>query len=215
VLSSEPREWPDPGPEPTFTEHRIAQRRRWRFRMMAVIAVSYALDDLVLLLYAALGTVSYRIPVLYAVTGALLCALQVSVYLTSLGERGRDPFLTIWFVVPTAIAELVFVAIAPEVGFVFVLVVFIVYGFGALRLTVRETIVTWSVTALCVTAALPFFGWQVRVPMTTPAERWVTALCFLLTLGRCAMTGAFGGVSREHLSKRSAASRRLTASLEA
>jgi diguanylate cyclase len=197
------------------TEVRVARRRAWRLRMLAAIAASYALDTLLLALYAAAGTTSVHVPVLYGLAGALLCVVQLAVYLSRVGESAHDPFLTIWFVVPTAVVELAFVAIAPEVGFVFIIVLFIVYGFGALSLTLRETSILWAVTALSVAAALPSFSGRVAIPVATPAERWITALCFLLTLGRCAMTGVLGSVFRDHLAERSAALRRLTASLEA
>lgn len=197
-----------------LTVTRAARSRRWRLRMLGAIAASYVLDTAILLLYAGVGTTTFRVPLLYALAGGLMCAAQLAVYRSHLGEGAEDPFLTIWFVVPSVVLQMAFLTIAPEVGFVFLTVLFIVFGFGAIRLTRKETLVTWGVTALSVAALIPFLGRPLPIPLSSPAERWITGLCFLLTLGRCATIGAFGNVLRQHLAERTAALRRLTASLE-
>ena len=191
-----------------------ARGRRWRLRMLGAVAASYALDTAILLLYAGVGTTTFRVPLLFALFGGLMCTAQFALYMSHLGEGAKDPFLTIWLVVPSVVLQIAFLTIAPEVGFVFLTVLFTVFGFGAIRLTPRETAITWGVTALSVAALIPFSGRPLAIPMGSPAERWITGLFFLLTLGRCASIGVFGNVVRERLAERTAALRRLTASLE-
>lgn len=193
---------------------RRVRSRQWRLRMLRAIGASYVLDTAILLLYAAAGTTTLRVPLLYALAGGLLFAVQLSVYLSPLGSDSRDPFLTLWFTVPAVVLQLAFLHVAPEVGFVFLTVTFIVFGFGAIRLTQQEAVITWVVTALSVAALLPFFDRQLAIPFGSAAERWTTGLCFLLTLGRCATIGAFSRVVRERLAERTAALQSLTASLE-
>ena len=201
-----------PGLDPAA--NRTSARRRWRMRMITAIAASYALDELVLLLYASVGATTFRVPLLYALVGGLMLAAQLAVYRSPLAQASADPFLTIWFIVPSVVVQLAFVAIAPEVGFVFLNVLFIVFGFGALRLKAREAAITWGMTALGVVVALPFFRGMLVIPVSTPAQRWITGISFLLTLGRCAVTGVYGSLFREHLAERTGALRRLTATLE-
>jgi hypothetical protein len=193
---------------------RAGSRRRWRRRLLGAVAASYALDATILLLYAAAGATAFRVPLLYALAGGLSCAAHVAVYHSRLAEGARDPFLTIWSMVLSVTVQIAFLAIAPEVGFVFLTVLFIVFGFGAIRMTLKETVVIWSVTAVGVAALTPFIDRPLVIPMSSPAERWITGLCFLLTLGRCATIGVFGSVVRERLAERTDALRRLTASLE-
>ena len=204
----------DDDPAPDFPPQRIARRRRLRLRVIGLIGLSYAVDSLVLLLYVGAGTTTPRTPGLYALAGGLLCAAQLAVYLSSLGERWDDPFLTVWFVVPHVILQLVFLAVAPEVGVVFLTVPFIIVGFGALRLTVQRSAIAWIVLAVCVAVALPFYADRLAIPTGTAPERWITGLFFLLTLGRCLATGAFGSLFRERLAARSAALRRSVAEIK-
>jgi hypothetical protein len=182
--------------------------------MLGAAAASYALDAAILVLYAAAGATTLRVPLLYALAGGLSCAAHVAVYRSRRAEGARDPFLTIWSMVLSVTVQIAFLAIAPEVGFVFLTVLFIVFGFGAIRMTLKETAIIWSVTALGVAALTPFIDRPVVIPLSSPAERWITGLCFLLTLGRCATIGVFGSVVRERLAERTDALRRLTASLE-
>ena len=205
---------PEAEPAPDFSPQRIARRRRLRLRVIGLIGLSYAVDSLVLLLYVGAGTTAPRTPGLYALAGGVLCAVQLAVYLSSLGQRSDDPFLTAWFVVPHVILQLVFLTVAPEVGVVFLTVPFIVVGFGALRLTVQRSVIAWLVPALCLTVALPFYAGRLEIPTSTASERWITALFFLLTLARCLATGAFGSLFREHLAARSTALRRSMAEIK-
>jgi hypothetical protein len=205
---------PAVGGRPDARAGRAARRRRWQSRMLGAVAASYALDTAILLLYAAAGAAGFRVPLLYALAAALSCAAHVAAYRSRLAEGARDPFLTIWSMVLSVSVQIAFLAIAPEVGFVFLTVLFIVFGFGAIRMTLRETAITWSVAAVGVAALTPFIDRPFVIPMGSPAERWITGLCFLLTLGRCATIGVFGSVVRERLAERTGALRRLTSSLE-
>ncbi len=182
--------------------------------MLVSISGSYALTTVFLLLYAGVGTTSPRVPLLYALAGAAVSAGFFAVFRTGAGERSGDWFLTIWQLLPSAVVELVFLVIAPEVGFVFLMVLFVVFGFGTLRLTPAKAAFAWGVTAVAAVAVLLLLRPPLAIPLRTPAERWITGLCFVLTLGRCAATGLLGSQYRIQLSERTAALRRLTTTLE-
>jgi len=192
----------------------IARRRRARTRALGVIAVSYALDTVILLLYVAAGTTQLAVPLTYALTGALICAGFLALYRSRQGEQAPDPFFTIAQTVPSAAVQLLFLVLAPEVGFVFLTVLFIVFGFAALRLTLPKAAVGWGVTALGVAVVLPLLGRYLVIPAGTPFERWISWLCFVLTLGRCIAIGLLGSRYREELGRRTEALRLLNATLE-
>jgi hypothetical protein len=192
----------------------IARRRRARTNALAMIAGSYALDTAILLLYVSAGTTRLAVPLAYAVTGTLICAGFLALYRSRLGERAPDPFFTSVLTVPSAAVQLLFLALAPEVGFVFLTVLFIVFGFGALRLTLPKAVVGWGVTALGVAIVMSLLGRHIVIPTGTPFERWISWLCFALTLGRCVGIGFLGNQYREELGRRTGALRLLNATLE-
>ena len=197
-----------------FSAARIALRQKLRLRMLGVVAASYALDAVILLLYARAGATTLRVPLLYAFAGGLICAAFFVAFRNGVGERADDPFLTIWQSLLAVAVQVAFLTIAPEVGFVFLTVLFIVVGFSALRLTFAKAAILWGVTALGVAVVLSSTWGQFAIPVRTAAERWITGLFFVLTLGRCVTTGVLGSTYRVQLSERTAALRRLTATLE-
>jgi len=199
---------------PDAASARIARRRQLRRRMLGTIAGSYAFSTAILLLYAGAGTTSLRVPMLYALAGGLVSAAFFIVFRTGVGAHTGDWFLTMWQLLPSAAVEVVFLAIAPEVGFVFLMVLFVIFSFGTLRLSPMRAAVAWGVTALGVAAVMVFFNAPVAIPVRTPVERWITGLCFILTLGRCVATGLLGSHYRIQLAERTAALQRLTATLE-
>ena len=192
----------------------VERRRQLRLRMLGVIAASYALDSAILLLYAMAGTTTFSVPLTFALSGALVCAAFLVVFAMRVGEQRPDPFLSLWQLPASAVVQLVFLAAAPEVGFVFLTVLFIIFGFGALRLTIRAATIGWGLTALGVIFVLPLLGRHPVIPTGTSPERWISCLCFIFTLGRCAAIGLLGSSYREVLGQRTRALHRLNASLE-
>jgi diguanylate cyclase len=199
---------------PADAPERMARRRQLRQRMLATIAGSYGVTTCILLLYASVGTTTFQVPLWYACAGTLVWATFFVLFRVRLGERADDWFLTIWQLPASAAIELAFVGMAPEVGFVFLLVLFVVFGYGTLRLSPSKAVITFGATALSLAALLPILPAPLSIPFRTPAERWITALCFILTLGRCVMTGLFGSQYRIQLSERTAELRQLTGTLE-
>src|SRR5437588_792079 len=98
---------------------RVTRRREVRERMLGRVAASYALDALVLLLYAESGTTTLRVPMLYALAGGLACATFFIIFRQGIGARASDPFLSLEQNLVAVAIQVALLAIAPEVGFVF------------------------------------------------------------------------------------------------
>jgi diguanylate cyclase (GGDEF)-like protein len=93
-------------------------------------------------------------------------------------------------------------AYAPHLAFFFLNVLFIVFAFGALRLSVRQSLV--AVVAVSVAAGPVLFGhWEeVRVPHATGFEALLVWLCYASTLARCMFAGLYGSALRVKLHTR-------------
>jgi len=110
-----------------------SRRARQRRQIQGMIASSYLLDGVILLLYAEAGTVPLNIGAAYVATGLVSVVLYLALSETGFTERFKDHY----FVVPqlfvgTAIM-LVFTYLAPEVGVMFLCTLFLVVNFGSLR----------------------------------------------------------------------------------
>jgi len=97
---------------------------------------------------------------------------------------------------------LVAIYLAPEVGFYFIFILFIVLSFGALLMNARETAIVWTYSTIGLTVLLLMTDKPIAMPMTTWAERALLLACAVTALGRCASTGLYGSSMREALFKR-------------
>ena len=177
-------------------------RLRQRRQMLILQAISYALGDIILWVYAYAGTIPIIIPAMFFICGMGLTGLFAVLSEISLADRFEDHFLTTPQAAANIIMQLGFLLAAPEIGFLFLTVVFVIFGFAALRMTSREAVILWGITGVGVTGIFYCLKAPVAVPMATTPE-WLAAACsFLLTIGQCAYLGYFGNSMRKSLHQR-------------
>src|SRR5262245_61120865 len=113
---------------------RVKQRRQ----VQGMIAASYVVDGLILLLYVHAGTIALAIAPAFVAAGLLNVACYLVLSETGFIERFKDHY----FVVPQLFINLaimlVFTYIAPNVGAMFLCTLFVVFNFGSLRTTVWQ-----------------------------------------------------------------------------
>ena len=177
---------------------RLKQRRQ----MLILQAISYALGDIILWVYAYAGTIPIIIPVMFLICGMGLTGLFVVLSEISFGDRFEDHFLTTPQATTNIMMQLGFLLAAPQVGFLFLTVVFVIFGYAALRMTSREAVILWGITGVGVTGIFYCLKEPIAVPMGSTPE-WLAAACsFLLTIGQCAYLGYFGNSMRKRLHQR-------------
>jgi diguanylate cyclase (GGDEF)-like protein len=179
-------------------KRRAGQRRQ----MLAVQAVSCSLITLVLLIYCYAGTITIVIPAAYFVCGIALIGFFVVLSETHVNDRFEDHYLTIFQIGGHVALQLGFLLAAPEIGYAFLSVVFLIFGFGALRMTSRQATVAWSLTTMGLAPVFLFTSTPIGLPITTHIERIAAMLCFVLTIGQCAFVGLYGSSMRQSLYKR-------------
>ena len=178
-----------------------SRRARQRRQIQGMIASSYLLDGVILLLYAEAGTVPLNIGAAYVATGLVSVVLYLALSETGFTERFKDHY----FVVPqlfvgTAIM-LVFTYLAPEVGVMFLCMLFLVVNFGSLRSTPAQAAVVWTMMTVGVAALFLLTNKPLGMPHANHLERFATMLVFVLTIGRCMFLGIFSSSMRQSLYK--------------
>ena len=184
---------------PDVLQRRVGQRRH----MLVVQGVSYVLITSVLLAYNYAGTLPLIIPPAYFLSGIGLVTLFVMLSEAQFNDRFSDHYLTSFQVAAHVALQLCFLLAAPEIGFVFLSVVFLIFGFGALRMTSRQAIVSWTLTMLGLVPIFLFTSTPIGLPITTQTERVAAMLSFALTIGQCAFVGLYGSSMRKMLYDRS------------
>jgi diguanylate cyclase (GGDEF)-like protein len=180
-------------------KRRVARRRQ----MLTIQAASYALNSLVLLIYAYAGTLSIAVPSSYFLSGIMLTGFFAALSETNLNDRFEDHYLTIFQIGANIVLQLGFLLAAPEIGYAFLSFLFLAFGFGALRMTSRQAAIAWSLTAIGVIPAFLLAATPVGMPVGTPLERLAAMLSFLITIGQCAFVGLYGSSLRTMLYNRS------------
>ena len=94
---------------------------------------------------------------------------------------------------------LAFTYVAPEVGVMFLCTLFIVFSFGSLRSTPRQTAVIWTAMALGLAGLFLLTDKPISMPHGTYLERFATMLVFILTIGRCMFLGIFSSSMQQSL----------------
>jgi diguanylate cyclase len=181
-----------------------AGRRRLvsSLRLLGVVTASYAVDTVLLGLFASAGTVSAALPLAYGAVAAAICGGFFVLLRSGLSLRTRDPSLTTAQMGAASALQLACMAYAPHLAFVFFNILFIVFAFGALRLTVRQSLVA-VLAVSAATGAVMYGRWeQVDVPHATRYETLLVWLCYASTLARCMYAGLYGSALRVKLHTR-------------
>jgi diguanylate cyclase len=180
-------------------KRRTGQRRE----MLAVQAVSCSFSTLALLVYCYAGTVTIVIPSAYFLSGITLIGFFLVLSETNVNDRFEDHYLTLFQVGGHVALQLGFVVAVPEIGYAFLSVVFLIFGFGALRMTSRQATVAWTLTTMGFAPIFLLASAPIGMPVTTHTERVAAMLCFVLTIGQCAFVGLYGSSMRKMLHNRS------------
>jgi diguanylate cyclase (GGDEF)-like protein len=178
---------------------RVGQRRQ----MLAVQVVSCSLSTLILLVYCYAGTISIVIPAAYFVSCVGLTGFFLVLSETHFNDRFEDHYLTVFQVGGHVALRLGFVLAAPEIGYVFLSVVFLIFGFGALRMTSQQATIAWTLTIIGLAPIFFFTSTPIGMPVNTNAERFAATLSYVLTIGQCAFVGLYGSSMRKMLYDRS------------
>lgn len=184
---------------PEVLKRRVGQRRH----MLAVQGVSYTLISSVLLVYCYAGTIPLIIPSAYFLSGIGLVSVFIVLSEAHFNDRFEDHYLTIFQVAGHLALQICFLLAAAQIGFVFLSVVFLIFGFGALRMTSRQAIISWTLTMIGLAPIFLFTSTPIGLPITTQTERVAAMLSFVLTIGQCAFVGLYGSTMRKMLYDRS------------
>jgi diguanylate cyclase (GGDEF)-like protein len=180
----------------------VSKRTRLRRQMHLAQATSYFVDSLILFFYYLAGTTSSLTPLVYLLTGTTWSALTLALSESHINDRFEDHYLTVPQSIGAITIQLGALYFAPEVGFYFACIIFVVLGFGALRMTARQTGVVWTYATAGLTAVFVCTTKPAAMPMGTPMERNLALLCLVTALGRCAFAGLYGASLREAIYKR-------------
>ena len=177
----------------------LLRRLQQRRHTLAVQVVSYALGATVLLIYAHAGTIPLIIPSAFFLCGASLIGIFAVLSETHVSDRFEDHFLTLYQVASHVVVQLGFLLAAPQIGYAFLNVLFLIFAVASLRMTSFQATIAWTLTTAGVAPIFLVTRIPIGMPIETPVERFAAALCFIMTIGQCAFVGLYGESMRKKL----------------
>jgi diguanylate cyclase (GGDEF)-like protein len=177
----------------------LARRARQRRQIQIAIAASYLLDALVLQVYAYAGTIPVTIGPAYAACGLASVALYLLLSETGFNERMKDHYLVTPQLIVSTLIMLAFTYIAPQAGVLFLCELFVVFSFGALRASPRQTALVWTMLALGLAGLFLLTDEPIAMPHQGAIERLATTTVFALSIGRCMFLGIYSSAMRQSL----------------
>jgi diguanylate cyclase (GGDEF)-like protein len=165
-------------------------------------AVSYLLDSGILFLYYLAGTTTVATCLMYLAAGIAWTATTLCLSEFHFNDRFKDHYLTVPQSIGSTTIVLFSAYLAPEVGFYFVCINFIILSFGALRMSAGQTALVWTYSTVGLTFLFLMTDKFIAMPMATWNDHALALACFVTATGRCAFTGLYGSSLREVLYKR-------------
>jgi diguanylate cyclase len=196
------------------THARRAKIEAHYYRNLAVIAFSYTLDGLVMLLFWGVGTVDWKPALFYTAIGVALCAFWAGLRRTGWTLRFKDPDLTPWWSSSNMALQLTAMWLVPELNFMFALLLFICFISLTMRAQVKEAMVAWVVVSLLMGAVMVLSDSRLHIPDRNLTEQVVAWGFFALTVWRCIWMGTFNSKMTSKLKARSAELAELTRKVE-
>ncbi len=161
----------------------IQKRRLYRIILVWVIGISYLVDTIFLALFKAAGMVDSAIVLFYGCAGLGHVLIFSALHWSGLCDRLANPHLTIWGMLYAIIVQVVSIALAPKIAAFFMGIMFIIYAFGALRISFKEALIIWILASFAVLFAL----YSVKdpsvalwIPNNVDGLLFAVAICFIL-----------------------------------
>jgi diguanylate cyclase len=193
-----------------ITDKKVAHH----LRNLRLIMVSYAVDTAVLLLFRLVGTIGWAPVLAYLAAGLIITGTTYVLIASGWSQRLRDPSLIIPHTLAAQGLMLGGMVLVPELGFMFALLLFIVYSSLTLSLDVKRSILAWGLASAGMAVALTLSPRPLHIPDSTLAEQLISFGFFVITLWRCMWIGAFNSQMTGLLKKRGLELAALTAQVD-
>lgn len=189
-----PRLLSRPDPEASIGTARQV-RRRQRHQMVRMGFASYLVDFALLLALSLAGGLALHVPPLYLGAGALVSGFFHLLLGSGWSERFLDHYLVGPQMIAHAAVHLGFAWYAPEVGVLLVMLLFIVFAFGALRVDSRRiasgSLLGSLAVGSAVIAVMVLAGDRLDLPTATWQQRALCGVWVALVLARSTLVGLY------------------------
>lgn len=182
------------------------KRRRQRLQMVRMVYASYVVDSTMLLALGLAGGLALHVPLVYICTGTVLSGAFYALLGSGWSERFHDHYLVGPQMMVHALVPLGFAWYAPEIGVLLLMVLFITFAFGSLRVNPQRLLSGPIFGAVAVAAGvfatIVLVGDRLAMPTATWQQRVLCGLGMVVVLARSTLLGLYNAKLRILLKSR-------------
>jgi diguanylate cyclase (GGDEF)-like protein len=185
---------------------RDKSRRLYRVILVCAIGISYVVDTIMYGLFGLAGTIDGWVVAIYGMAGLGHVVLFSLIHWFGDVERREDPQLVAWQMGYAVLAQILGIALAPQLAPAFIGTISIVFAFGSLRIELRTAVLSWLIAFIGVGIVLTF-PVHPSMGLVDPSRLEMMLLClsFALIALRTMLLGYYGSAMRMRLYKMNAA----------
>lgn len=132
----------------------LQKRRLYRIIMVMAVGASYLVDTLLLALFSLSGTIEPVVPLVYAAAALVHITLSTLLHWTGFSDRLKNPHMTLWQMCFAICVQMLGILVCPKLNAFFLAIMFIIFAFGTLRISLKQALVVWLFACLAVTITL-------------------------------------------------------------
>ena len=185
-----------------MADERAQRWRRHSRNMQAFITASYCVDAACMALLAAAGALSWKVPLAFLLLFAACSGFFTFALLRSPHKRFSDPYLTVPQMLVASTIQFGFMLWVPQIGVPILTGLFVVVGFGALRLNLSQASMASLWLTVGVSIVMGVRGEELSIPLATATQRFISGLWISSVVARAIMLGQYGAQLRKALVKR-------------
>lgn len=148
-------------------------------------AADYGVNVIVLLAFAAAGTISYSVPFIVLGVAVILNIVFVGAIASRYSRRFADPSMTFYQVWAALGINIFALILAPQIAYVFIINLFVPLAYASLNFQSRTFFYTWLALSSLVCATFLTMGTGSELaPLSRPSEQALLLFVFTLVLAR-------------------------------
>lgn len=188
---------PTPAADPGVVQQ---TRRRQRLQMVRMVYASYVVDSTLQLALVLAGGLALQVPLICLGAGTVLSGVFYVLLGSGWTERFEDHYLVGPQMMAHALVPLGLAWYAPEIGVLMLMVLFITFGFGALRVNpnrLRSGAIFAAVAVVVgVFTVVVLVGDRLAMPTATWQQRLLCGVWMVMILGRSTLLGLYSAKLR-------------------
>lgn len=181
---------------------REAKRQGHRMRMSRMPIVNSIIQSSVLALFAVAGTIPMRIAVAFFLVSMGSTVAIYAFIRSGLNLKLRDKGLLVPQILISGGIQLGFLFLAPNLAVLFLLSLFVIFGFGVIQFTPRQFTIGWLIFGIVTGMALWLVRERFGYPGVSGVEIALVWLFFVLALRQQTLVGAQFGHLRNQVSEK-------------